>query len=70
MLEFLDWFGVANSFKLFLNDEIFTKTVQNTMILAFITGPLGYILCFAFAWLINEVPSKPRSFLTLLFYAP
>lgn len=70
MLEAPDWVGFSNYSKLFLNDDIFTKAFQNTLILAAITGPVGYILCFAFAWLINEVPPKPRAFLTLLFYAP
>ena len=70
MLEFPDLVGLANYEKLFLNDDIFSLAMQNTLILALITGPLSYIMCFAFAWLINEVPPKPRAFLTLLFYAP
>ncbi len=28
------------------------------------------MLSFVFAWLINELPNKLRSFITLLFYAP
>ena len=70
MLEIPDFVGLTNYQKLFLNDDIFSKALTNTMILALITGPLSYIMCFAFAWLINEVPPKPRAFLTLLFYAP
>ena len=70
MMEWPDFVGLDNYRNLFLNDQIFTKSIQTTLILAFITGPLSYIICFGFAWLINEVPAKPRSFLTLLFYAP
>jgi len=70
MLEMPDMVLFANYQKLFLNDDIFSQAMQNTLILALITGPLSYIMCFAFAWLINEVPPKPRAFLTLLFYAP
>jgi multiple sugar transport system permease protein len=70
MLEMPDFVGLSNYSKLFLNDDIFALAIQNTMIIALVTGPISYLLCFAFAWLINEVPSKPRSFLTLLFYAP
>ena len=70
MLEMPDFIGFDNYAKLFLNDDIFTLAFENTMILAIVTGPLSYLLCFAFAWLINEVPAKPRAFLTLLFYAP
>ncbi len=70
MLEMPDFVGFDNYSKLFLNDDIFSLAFENTMILAIITGPCSYLLCFAFAWLINEVPAKPRAFLTLLFYAP
>jgi hypothetical protein len=30
----------------------------------------AYIMAFFFAWLINEMPSKLRVFMTVLFYAP
>ena len=63
------WVGFSNFIKLF-KDSIFIKSMQNTVILAIITGPLSYLLCFALAWVINEFTSKPRSILTLLFYAP
>ncbi len=70
MMEWPEWVGLENYSRLLLNDEIFSKAFQNTLVLSFVTGPLGYIICFAFSWLINEVPPKPRAFLTLLFYAP
>lgn len=70
MLEVPDFVGLANYQKLFLNDDIFATALQNTFILAIVTGPVSYIICFGLAWLINEVPAKPRAFLTLLFYAP
>ena len=70
MLETPAFVGLQNYFKLFLNDEVFSGAVQTTLILGIITGPVGYLMSFAFAWLLNEVPAKPRSFLTLLFYAP
>ena len=70
MLEMPSFVGLANYEKLFLNDEIFTLAIQNTFIIALVTGPISYIICFGLAWLINEVPAKPRAFLTLLFYAP
>jgi len=70
MLEWPDFVGLANYQKLFLNDSVFATAIQNTMIIACITGPIGYLLCFAFAWLVNEIPPKPRAFMTLLFFAP
>ena len=62
--------GFENYRKLFLEDEIFLIAIKNTFVFAAITGPLGYILSFVMAWLINEITPKVRSFVTLLFYAP
>ena len=42
----------------------------NTMVFAILTGPVSYIMCFIFAWLINELPRIPRAIMTLVFYAP
>ena len=44
--------------------------LKNTLVFAFLTGPLSYILSFLFAWLINETGRKMRTFLTLIFYLP
>lgn len=62
------WFD--NYINLFLKDSIFLIAVKNTFIFAAITGPVSYILCLLMAWLINEIPPLPRSFMTLLCYAP
>ncbi|HBP26157.1 MAG TPA: ABC transporter permease [Acholeplasmatales bacterium] len=70
MLEAPKWVGWDNYINLFLNDPIFITSVKNTLIIAVITGPLGYILAFVFAWLINELPGKLRAVITLVFYAP
>lgn len=65
--RFIGW---ANYKRLFLEDDVFLIAVQNTFKFALITGPLSYIACFFFAWLINELPPKIRAVATLLFYAP
>lgn len=70
MLETPKWVGAQNYLDLFLNDPIFITSVKNTLIIAVITGPLGYIIAFVFAWLINELPQKLRAIITLVFYAP
>ncbi len=63
--------GLDNYVRMFLSDDIFTsKAVKNTLILAVVTGPVGFILSFVFAWLINEVPKKLRAFVTFCIYAP
>ena len=56
--------------RMILDDPIFFKVLKNTLIFAFLTGPLSYILSFVFAWLINETGRTLRTILTLVFYMP
>ena len=70
MLEPPTFVGWKNYIKLFLEDDIFLISLKNTLIFAVITGPVSYILCLLFAWIINEFSGKLRAFLTLIFYAP
>ncbi len=70
MLEFPTFIGWKNYAKLFLEDDIFLISLKNTLIFAVVTGPVSYILCLLFAWIINEFSGKVRAFLTLIFYAP
>ncbi|WP_160034643.1 carbohydrate ABC transporter permease [Paenibacillus sp. An7] len=70
MLEFPSWVGWENYSKLLWNDDVFLIGLKNTMIFAVITGPVSYIACFVFAWLINELKPKVRAFMTLVFFAP
>lgn len=62
--------GLMNFSRLFLDDDVFIKTLSNTLVFAFITGPISYFACLLFAWLINELPPKVRSVMTFVFYAP
>lgn len=70
MFEAPDFRGLQNYIELLSRDKVFLIAVKNTLLLAFITGPVSYLMCFIFAWLINELPPKARAFLTLVFYAP
>lgn len=70
MLQPPKFVGWDNYLRLLLSDPEFIIAVKNTIILALVTGPLGYILSFVFAWLINELPPRFRAFMTLVFYAP
>ncbi|GHU69604.1 ABC transporter permease [Clostridia bacterium] len=67
MPRFIGW---ANYLKLFLQDDLFMKALQNTLMLALVTGPASYLLCLLFAWIINEFKGWLRAALTLIFYAP
>ena len=70
LLEFPDFVGWENYMRLFVDDENFIIAIKNTLILAVVTGPLSYLAAFVFAWLINELRPRLRSFMTLIFYAP
>lgn len=70
MAEMPKFIGFKNYIDLIVQDDIFLIAVKNTFVLALVTGPLSYIMCFLFAWLINELPPIPRAIMTLVFYAP
>ena len=64
------WAGLENYISLILDDEVFITGLKNTLMVAIITGPLGYIASFLFAWLINELPRWIRTIAVIIFYAP
>ncbi len=70
MLEMPKFSGWTNYVKLFLQDDVFLIALKNTLLFAVITGPISYIMCLLFAWIINEFKGKLRALLTLVFYAP
>lgn len=70
MLELPRFVGWQNYSRLFLSDDVFMIALKNTLLFAFITGPISYIACFLFAWIINELSPKVRAIMTLVFYAP
>ena len=70
MLQLPHFTGFDNYKRLFMSDSVFLNAAKNTLLLALITGPLSYILCFLFAWLINELPQKLSALMTVILYAP
>ena len=62
--------GLTNYITLIVEDDVFLTALKNTLVFALLTGPLSYMMCFLFAWLINELPRIPRALMTLVFYAP
>lgn len=62
--------GFTNYIRLFMDDSLFPIALKNTLLLAIVTGPIGFFLSLLIAWLLNEFGKYTRSFLTLLFYAP
>lgn len=70
ILESPRFIGLSNYISLLLEDDVFLIGVKNTFMIAVITGPLGYIMSFLFAWLINELPRWIRVIAVIVFYAP
>ena len=69
-LEPARFVGLQNYINLILQDEVFLTAIKNTFVIAVITGPVGYILSFLFAWFINELPKWLRAIAVVIFYAP
>jgi multiple sugar transport system permease protein len=65
--QFIGWNNYA---RLLLEDDLFIIALKNTLTFALVTGPVSYILCVLFAWIINEFKGWVRAGLTLVFYAP
>ena len=62
--------GLDNYRRLITSDTVFTVTVKNTFIFAVVAGPLGFLLAFMLAGLVNEFTPKVRALLSFMFYAP
>lgn len=62
--------GLKNYIRIFTEDDVFMIAFKNTIVLALISGPIGYILSFVLAWLINELSRTMRSIVTLIVYSP
>ncbi len=70
MLEAPSFVGLLNYERMFLDDEVFLIVLKNTLLFAFVTGPISYLISFFCAWLINEFGPKLRAVFTLAFYSP
>lgn len=70
MLNTPSFVGLKNYFRMFIEDEVFMISLKNTLKFSIITGPLGFLLSFVLAWMINEFSAKPRTILSFLFYSP
>lgn len=62
--------GLDNYIRMFLHDDIFPIVLKNTILLAILTGPAGFLLSFVLAWFINEFGRVARTIFSFMFYAP
>lgn len=68
MLNPPQFVGITNYRLLLMDDDIFLTAIKNTIVFAFIAGPIGFFGCFIMAWLINNL--RARNVFSLAFYAP
>jgi len=68
MIQSFTWAGISNYRRLFLDDTIFLISLKNTVLFALFIGPIGYLMSFMMAWVLNSI--KLRRFFALAFYAP
>jgi multiple sugar transport system permease protein len=63
--------GLKNYIVLITQDDIFMKYVlPNTIKFAVIVGPGGYVMSFALAWILAQLPKIPRTIYALILYSP
>lgn len=62
--------GLDNYLRMFIQDDVFPIVLKNTFVLAVLTGPLGFLLSFVLAWMINEFNTGMRTILSFMFYVP
>ena len=70
MINIPKFSGMDNYMRMLFSDDVFITALKNTILFAVITGPLGYLLSFVFAWFISDLNDYARTFFTLLFYIP
>ena len=62
--------GLANYTRMLLDDDVLLQATKNTLVFAFVTGPVSYLLCLVLAWLVNETSRHLRVLFTAMFYIP
>ncbi len=70
MISMPKFIGIDNYMRMFIQDEVFTIVLKNTIALAVVVGPAGFLLAFLLAWLVNEFSTGVRTILSFMFYAP
>lgn len=66
-----NYIAVTNYIELITMDTVFMQNVlPNTIRFALIVGPVGYLLSFLLAWMLAQIPSKPRTVLAIILYSP
>lgn len=70
MLNAPQFIGWDNYIRMITDDDILIKSLKNTIVVACATGPISYLFCYVFAWMINDLPKHVKTFCTVVFYSP
>lgn len=68
VLEKPEFVGITNYKLLILDDDVFLIALKNTVVFSIIMGPIGFMLSFMLAWIINNL--KMKNLFALAIYAP
>jgi len=70
-IETPEYIGLRNYIELITRDEVFMQYVlPNTIKFAFIVGPVGYLMSFLLAWMLAQIPHRPRTIFAIVLYSP
>lgn len=69
-LQIPKFVGFDNYMRMFVSDDVFPIVLKNTVTIAIIVAPLGFLLSFVLAWFVNEFSPGIRTVLSFLFYVP
>ncbi len=70
MVQMPSFVGIDNYIRLLFEDDVYMISLKNTLIMSMVVGPVGYILSFVVAWLINELGYRLRIMYTFFMYTP
>lgn len=70
MLSMPKFINVQNYMRMFVEDDVFPTVVKNTLVLSVIVGPIGFMISFILAWLVNDFSPVVRTVFSFMFYAP
>ena len=70
-IQFPKFIGMKNYVELITMDTVFMQhVIPNTFKFALIVGPIGYFMAFILAWMLAQIPHKPRTILAIILYSP
>ena len=68
VLEAPEFVGLTNYKQLIFDDDVFLISLKNTIVFSVIMGPVGFIMSFLLAWIINNL--KCKGLFALAVYTP